>query len=110
MTLRLQSLFKTPTREYDFLINLKPEIDTQAAYKIFAHADSSIRQAWESHQRNQMSSGMAGKDILVDFNPVTMFVQDLEVSSLVSSGGRANIDHFSCSVCMATRLCFSTTD
>ncbi|KAJ9106826.1 hypothetical protein QFC19_002954 [Naganishia cerealis] len=75
----IESLFKTPLREYDFLVHLKPEVDAQTAYKIFAHADSSIRQAWESHQRNQMSSGMTGKDILVDFNPVTLFVQDLEI-------------------------------
>lgn len=103
LILHPQSLFKTPIREYDFLINLKPEIDTQAAYKIFAHADSSIRQAWESHRRNQMSSGMAAKDILVDFNPVTMFVQDLEVSSTVTSLGAPNIDCLLCSVCTATR-------
>lgn len=62
-------------------MHLKPEVDTQVAYKIFAHADPAIRQAWESHQRNQTVSGMASREPLVEFNPVNLFVQDLEVSS-----------------------------
>ncbi|KAJ9094624.1 hypothetical protein QFC20_006864 [Naganishia adeliensis] len=74
----IESLFKTPLQEYDFLLHLKPEVDTQVAYKIFAHADPAIRQAWESHQRNQTVSGMASREPLVEFNPVNLFVQDLE--------------------------------
>lgn len=61
------------------LLRLKPEVDTQIAYKLFAHVDPSIRQAWESHQRNQTVSGMAAKEPLVEFNPINLFVQDLEV-------------------------------
>lgn len=76
----LQSLFKTPLQEYDFLLRLNPEVDTQVAYKLFAHVDPSIRQAWESHQRNQTVSGMAAKEPMVEFNPINLFVQDLEVS------------------------------
>jgi hypothetical protein len=65
------------------LLRLNPEVDTQVAYKIFAHVDPSIRQAWESHQRNQTVSGMAAKEPMIEFNPINLFVQDLEVSKLI---------------------------
>lgn len=76
-----QNLFVTDLTEYDFILHLDPRHNPRTAESIAARTDSKVSKLWESHVRNQVVAGMAASTIKAGFDPASMLLADLQVSS-----------------------------
>ncbi|WVQ73182.1 hypothetical protein IAR50_002746 [Cryptococcus sp. DSM 104548] len=70
--LDVRSLFVTPVEHFDFLIHLNPTHLPRSALAI--HPDPSL---WEPHLKFRNLSSSGEESVRVDFDPATMFVNDL---------------------------------
>lgn len=73
----LQSLFKTPTADYDVLIHLHPALLARYAQAVEPDTDM-----WESklRYRNLADPGVFGAEVRVGFDPAEQYARDLQVS------------------------------
>jgi U3 small nucleolar RNA-associated protein 22 len=74
----LQQLFKTPLDDYNFIIHLKAAVVPRAHEAVTPDAT-----AWQSKYKNasslKSSSATYGNELRVDFDPVAMYLREVEV-------------------------------
>lgn len=79
-----QQLFKTPLTDYNFLIHLKSSIIPRAHQAV-----SPVASAWASKYKNASSlknaSATYGKELRIDFDPVGMYLREVEVRRVLRS-------------------------
>jgi U3 small nucleolar RNA-associated protein 22 len=92
-----QSLFKTPTEDYDVVFHLNPSLQTRCSQAV-----EPDHELWESKLRfrNLADPGVYAGEVRVGFDPTESFARDIQVRFLKSGNGfRLRIQ----SGCTATR-------
>ena len=87
----LQTMLLHPTNDYDFLIHLDPSVIPR--YTENLHADPSVwKRATKYANVRVDSTSVYGADPRIQFDPVQLFFQDIQVCDCINIAGHFDIN------------------
>jgi U3 small nucleolar RNA-associated protein 22 len=72
-------MFAHPTTDYDFIIYLKPSVVTRYTQNLFANPAVWGSGTKYANIRSESSASVYGDAIRLDFDPVDLFIRELQV-------------------------------
>lgn len=72
-------MFTHPTTDYDFIIYLKPSVVTRYTQNLFANPSVWGSGTKYANIRSESSASVYGDAIRLDFDPVNLFIRELQV-------------------------------